>query len=421
MKTFFAVVLVVCPIIAGCTSIKSTYLKQARSEGGLIYFLPNHDLTVSFEVVDGTLAAYNAKHAALQAKRKEFVEMRAAVASTKYAAPIDAEIARIDIALAALNKPTGAALSSKVTGIGVTDAYPDITESYSLHPGLNHFGKNTIDVSISEKGLLNNTKSKTESQVSEIFSNLASSAGSLSANRLLVRKVVANVADSCPKAGPYQFKLNLKEAPSGDFEWVPLKDQNGNIVTDAKGNNVSVLSKKINCAGSIYDVNIEKLWNASVPKNGPDCSSADNCKNVAGLFYRQPLPYFVDVRIAGLSKLSSTVYSASESPTNMLPIKRSFFADSETTFAFDDGVPTKFTEVSEGEFVSLLKLPADIISAYFSAVGSAFDGFKKADSSEAESLKASLELALLKEKVENCSQAIKDGDKEQISALKCSE
>ena len=56
--------------------------------------------------------------------------------------------------------------------------------------------------------------------------------------------------------------------------------------------------------------------------------------------------------------------------------------------------------------VSLLNLPADVIGAYFSAVGQVFDSFKSNDTKEATALSESLDLELTKQKYEACIAAI---------------
>lgn len=66
----------------------------------------------------------------------------------------------------------------------------------------------------------------------------------------------------------------------------------------------------------------------------------------------------------------------------------------------------------------LLKLPAEVIGAYFSAAGGVFDAFKVKDNSEVSAVGV-LKLEMAKKKYEACLAAIKANDQTQITALNC--
>ena len=66
-----------------------------------------------------------------------------------------------------------------------------------------------------------------------------------------------------------------------------------------------------------------------------------------------------------------------------------------------------------------MKLPSDIISAYFSAIGSIFDSFKQADQSESAALTESLKLEYSKQKVSDCIDAVKAKDDDRYKELGC--
>jgi hypothetical protein len=418
MKTRLLIILTICVTCIGCTSIKSTSLGSAHNAGGLTYFMPSRDLLVNFNVVnkvDAETQQYLLQKNPLLTKRAELVAMRLTVAGAPYLVVLDQQINKIDKEIAALGTQPErtTSLAASVSKVAVSDIYPDTRNAFSLHPGLNHFGKNTLDVSVSSKGLLSKTQSKTESQVSEAVINLASSKANLKTGKTAA---VSSKEDQnvCPRAGSYQRRIR--------FDDMALKVLDG----DAK---LASYSEEVICANQTYRLSVKKYWGGNL-RNGPACVEDNTCKAKAGLFYRQPLPYSVEVNlkttsengvVTYLPQLSATIYSPSESPISMLPIKKSFFADNDANFTFEDGVPTKYEEVSDGEIVSLLKLPADVLSAYFSAVGSVFEGFKTADTSEAESLTKQLELQLLKKKVDDCLDALETNDVAKIGTLNCSE
>ncbi len=410
--------------ISGCTSIKSSYLGTARDEGGLVYHMPKRDLIVEIAVVDTATVSFAARKAALYKKRSELLALRKDVPNKRYLAPIDKEISVVDKNILQLNAPapvsgplTPPRFRAAISSIEVSDAYPDTAKSFSVHPGLNHFGKNTLDIGITNKGLLSTAKSKNESQFSDAITNLASSAGALSVESILPQAPAAAATDVCSTVGTHQLRFRFE----GDFTWSKPK---------GSSNSYETATKSITCAGNKFDLTLDKLWDKSA-RNGPNCklldvnqkpltSTGDNdCADMAGLFYRQPLPYSIVAKDSGGKAVTTTVYSPSEAPINMLPIKRSFFADSETDFVFVDGVPTKYTEVSEGEAVSFLKIPADVISAYFSAIGSTFDALKSTDNSEIDSLKKGLELELFKLKLDACESAIDQNDQDRLESLEC--
>jgi len=138
----------------------------------------------------------------------------------------------------------------------------------------------------------------------------------------------------------------------------------------------------------------------------------------SGVFYRQNLPYLMtadgsDVHTAAF------VYSPTESPTYFLPISRTFFSNNSAEFGFAEGMPKTYKQETQGEIVALLKIPADVVAAYFAAMGSLFDAFKSRDSKEAEVLAGSVKLELAKQKYDACIAAIKANDQTRIKELAC--
>ena len=136
----------------------------------------------------------------------------------------------------------------------------------------------------------------------------------------------------------------------------------------------------------------------------------------AGIFYRQDLPYLVTVT-GGAVNEAAMVFSPSDSRTHFLPIARTFFSSNSADFELSDGVPKRYKQASDGEGIALFKLPADVLSAYFSAVGSLFDAFKVRDTKQAEMLGESLKLELAKKKYDACLEALQAKDDNRIKAL----
>ncbi|GGO86267.1 hypothetical protein GCM10011348_36730 [Marinobacterium nitratireducens] len=269
--------------------------------------------------------------------------------------------------------------SNKITRVsfGTTPAYPDLSKQYVLNHGSNLLGKNTLDVAVNEKGLLTSSKSTTVSNVTDAFKNLATTYGQLRT-----------------------YSLVGQPAPAG------------NCTTD--GEHIFTYSN----TGSYNPCRLIVTISKAALANGTKAHAKKPEESYSGIFYRQNEPYKVAATGLGLN-VSSIVFSPSESRILFLPVSKTFFANNEADFAFVDGVPTKYKQDTDGEAIALLKLPADILGAYFSAVGNIFESFKSNDTSEAEALNSSLSLELAKKKYAACIEAIETEDEDLIKELEC--
>lgn len=261
--------------------------------------------------------------------------------------------------------------------LGSTASYPDLSKQYLLRHGGNAFGKNTLDVGVSESGLLTSTKSTTQSNVSDTLKNLATSFG--------------------------QFKT---------FDFNATLERNTACTTNGDHSFVYKTSGTYDACGMAIEIK-KQADDAAIASHSKEGKSEHS-----GIFYRQNIPYLVSASGSGLN-VASIVFSPSESKTHFLPVSRTFFSNNQADFGFADGVPTKYKQETEGEAVALLKLPADIIGAYFAAIGSVFDSFKSNDTKEAAALVESLKLELAKKKYDACIAAIKANDDAKIKELVC--
>lgn len=247
---------------------------------------------------------------------------------------------------------------------GVTPSYPDLSKAYVLNFAKNWVGKNTLDVTITEQGLLSVANSTTISGVSDIFKNLASSIAAAGA----AKKALDTPDEGVCKDGNHILRLK----PDDKLE----KTVCGVKITIA-------LLDTLSAKGAA----VEKPTGASY----------------SGLFYRQNLPYLLTVKAVTTGiEVASIQFSPSKSATHFMPVSRTFFANNSAEFVFSDGVPTKYKQDTEGELIALLKLPADVIGAYFTAVGGIFDAFKTRDDKQTASLVSSLQLDIAKKKYTDC-------------------
>jgi hypothetical protein len=267
---------------------------------------------------------------------------------------------------------------TKVT-LGTTSSYPDMSKQYVLRHGGNVFGKNTVDVGVNGAGLLSSAQSTTVSNVGDVFKNLAAAAGQLTT---LATKMAGVEEEGCELEGDHGFIVRFEDRPAEH-------EVCGVIVSIQKPAEAKALQHS-KAAGEEY----------------------------SGVFYRQNIPYLVSATGNGLHT-AAVVLSPSESPTYFLPASRTFFANNQADFQFVDGIPTKYKQETEGELVALFKLPADVIGAYFTGIGTIFDSFKSKDQKAAEALAASIKLELAKQKYDACLAAIKARDDALTKSLGC--
>ena len=161
-------------------------------------------------------------------------------------------------------------------------------------------------------------------------------------------------------------------------------------------------------------VKIKKLGVSSRNTSSGDSES----KSVSGIYYRQNEPYEVTVSGRG-TNISSIIFSPNQSNTYFLPVSRTFFADNDADFTFEDGVPKQYKQETDSELLALFKLPADVFGAYFTAVGQVFSSFKSNDSNESAALTESIKLELERVKFEACLAAIEAEEVEKIKELGC--
>lgn len=331
---------------AGCSSINSLSVPAGEAAGagdGLAYYLPRKDLVITIKV------------------------------------PATA----------------GSATTAEIT---TTAAYPDLSQAYLLRYQRNPFGKNTLNVGITQSGLLNSTvKSKTVNQLG----SLADALEELKAQGLVTPAPTAPPADDCSTPGDHRFIVDLKTG------------------LQQVGEPESRLSRprQAICAGK-YTVVIRKLWPDTTQQkalSAPDCSVLA----CSGLYYRQNRPYVVGVFGKGVNT-AQLVESPTESAPLFIPIERTLFADNEATVTFADGVPTAWAQEADGEAIALLKLPARLLKAYFEAVGGVFAAREANKEAEASQLAATLKLELARRQFAMCLAAIQAGKTaDEVKALGC--
>ena len=268
----------------------------------------------------------------------------------------------------------------KVTSVtlGATAPYPDRQAAYMLTHSTNGLAKNVTTLEI-KNGLLTSTAGARSSGVADALKNLASSSAGLT-NREAVDPDAKSV---CGADGNHTYRV-ASDSNQAEF-----------------------------CGVTIT---ITPLGTADA-QMGTGGSPAPTGGARSGIYYRQVQGLLVVADGRGLNA-ASIVYIPAK-PTYFLPAGLSFFANNGAEITLEDGVPTKFKRDADGEVVALLKLPADVIAAYFTAVGGIFDAFKTRDNKESLALQESLKLELVKQKYVVCLAAVRSDDDELITKLDC--
>lgn len=269
--------------------------------------------------------------------------------------------------------------------VGATSAYADYEKPFSLNYEKSLLARTELKVGISTMGLLTSTKSVTTPAVGDALKNLASSLGAMKA-----LSAPPTVVDKCPD-GTFTHIYSLPVDRKADDNPCGLKVDITSLFTAAKGD-----ASTLNQSGGIGH-------------------------GASGVFYRQERPYLVHVFDAAGKGVNTSeiVLSPSESSVHFLPVARTAFAVNTADFAFTDGVPTKFDQDSDGEIVAALKIPADVIGAYFAAIGKVFGDRKDVSEKEASALVAQTQLDLARQKFTECLDAIKKKDDVLIQSLGC--
>lgn len=264
--------------------------------------------------------------------------------------------------------------------LDLTPAYPDLSTAFILSFSKNLVGKNEINIGVATNGLLTSTKSTTTSGVSDVLKGLGESIGTLAG---LAAPAAAAPVDKCVD-GTHTFIVD------------PQKAASGTVVSAACGLSISV----------------KKLGISSAPQHMKAAQSSES-----GIFYRQAEPYLVEA--TGVLNSAAILMSPSGSNVHFLPVTKTLFSNNQADFGFTDGMPTKYDQSADGEIVALAKLPAEVIAAYFGAVGKVFDSFKANDTSKGDSLAASIKLELAKKKYDACIAAIQAKDDTALQQLEC--
>lgn len=275
--------------------------------------------------------------------------------------------------------------------VDATDAFPDYNRRFVIrqNDGLpSRLLTQKLGVSVNERGLLQSVNRSTPATLTATLKGAIESLAAL-------------------KTGPA-----LKTAEVGD-ELKPCRRGEYKVIAEARHG-----EKRSLCDFWITVTRIGSNLGGSTDKLPHTLGRTEH----NGIFYRQELPYHVTVtrnRSGVEEKREFVVFSPSGAPIRFLPIPSSTFADSPAVLTFQDGVLTASDETRASEVAGLLKLPADVIGAYFSAIGNLFKSGKDIAEAERQILEERNKLLVEQLKRDNCNAAIKAGLKDDALKAAC--
>jgi hypothetical protein len=329
--------LVACTVVSGCAAMHSTK-GPGTTSGGLLYYMPNRDIVITVTNANG-----------------------------------------------------------KVTSITATPSIPyaDRSTSFLLQYQAHLLAKNTMDIDVSEAGLLTSSKANQTGDAVAALGGLGTLGGYLRGNSLAIQSA-GPAGSEVAKAAPNKCTFD------GNHTYMFKAEEKKGITV---------------CDGITVDIARHGWTTGSLKDPG---SGLRNDEAYPGVFYRNNLPYKVTITSPGLNT-EAIVHSPSESGTHFLPLARTVFANNDAKITLSNGaaVPSKYVQDTDGEGAALLKIPAAILTPYFAAIGQMFTWRGGQRTSQTNDMTSALSLELAKIKYQKCIDAIEAKDTELIASLKC--
>jgi hypothetical protein len=292
----------------------------------------------------------------------------------------------------------GDAGTAPAFAVSGTDAYPDLSARFIARYHQSWIGDDDLKVGVTTNGLLSSADASFTSQASTILQNIAKTAGS----------VMAFAKPASGGGGTQKCPCNAKGTYSERF---------------SIDSSVGAAEQTRDAEYCGYTVKLSRLDAQPYPSVGindiVECDKgARHCKTYNGFFYRQEQPYLVRVNPdgrCGLPAQAAIVLSPNNAPLEFLKVERGLFANAHAIFAFTDGSLTSYEEIRPSEVAAFTAIPADVMSAYFAAIGNMFVSRKTAVQDQADYNTAVMSLLNGQQKLKACTAALAGGDQDAIS------
>ena len=255
------------------------------------------------------------------------------------------------------------------------DAFPDLSKRFVLSYGENFLGTNKAVVEVTSAGLLTSTDAETTSGLSTVATNLGTLLGDVAGANAGVTKPPPPPDEACQIGQTYTMFIEADEQI--DTTAMPL-------------------CKRFTVTGGLL---APRGW-----KRMDDSTRVNTKIRQGGIYYKHDLPYVLTVHDSKYNtRTDYLAYSPNLAEIDFIPSVRTLFADNHTKITLADGQATKLDETSDGEVVGLLDFPAQVIAAYFKAIGGIF-------ASRGTELSGRDTLALAQAKNQACEAAVHAND-----------
>ncbi len=241
--------------------------------------------------------------------------------------------------------------------------YADEPERFSLIRQGNNFSKDTINVSVNNRGLLNNAAITSDGRIDETLVALARSAGSVLgalSGGALPSGVESFIAETKPDINPFRLICKVEGKTL-----VNAYETDNNNETDKS------------CSTGMWSFS---LLPAAQESDVAECDQdkLDSCNSIDssdGIYYRIRRLGILSAKYnfasEPLQALSPLVYIDSDSLFSVQP-RRNGFGENNQTLTFENGVLLSHNAVFESTAEQIVSLPADIIGGLLSAVSNIF-------------------------------------------------
>ena len=256
------------------------------------------------------------------------------------------------------------------------DIVPDLSHRFVLDYQQNWLGTNKLVAGVNTMGLLTSSNATTTSGVGTILQNLATFAGQIS----VLETKPGQTPIPC-KAGQTYYLIAFPE------------DLKATVPTGSR----SICG---------FNVTAEPLFPSGIGTPGADTQRLHTGGSESGIFYKQQLPYKVQITSSDGLSSSFLVYSPDEAPIGFIPVNRTFFADNGTNVTLQNGILTQVDENTTGEILALSQYPSQIINAYFKAIGGLFSQIGTNTTSQTSVINDQTALAAAKAKQQYCTATI---------------
>lgn len=281
--------------------------------------------------------------------------------------------------------------------VGVGAAHPDYRRRFVLGTD-KAFGASHLAVTLNSRGLLGSINADSTNTLSDVLKNVAATLGSVRAVRSFFE-----AAQTCPDG---EFTILIDPSP---------------ILADKK----EFLEEQLCDFQVVVEPGFphKPIRDAVLAESGEGNRPAVG-ETYDGVFYRLDFPYKVLVtprpaEQAGIEPHKAgarspktrefEVSSPAGSPAFFMPVKGALLASNVVKLTLSDGVLTASDENKENEIAAAISLPADLVGAYFAAVGKMFDSRKDAKVSQQAYLEALNNVTKESLKNQYCKEAITAG------------